>query len=241
MKKLEQFADKILSANSPQEAWEKTISFFESFGFKGAVYGQRRRNVVPTANDIWFSNQLTEWKAAYFKQKDYERDPLFIYAPNLPSQFMTGIHFLPDHAYLTEEDIAVIRRAEEYGLTSGIALRMSREDDPVVKGWNLVSALPRADIEAVNEEFGMLLHICAAIAHHKIGRLENLSQASLTSRERECLLLLAKGFRTARIAEHMSIQAVTVDLHLRNARAKLGARTREQALATAIVTGRIHI
>ncbi|WP_306144815.1 LuxR C-terminal-related transcriptional regulator [Roseibium sp. MMSF_3412] len=118
---------------------------------------------------------------------------------------------------------------------------LAREDDPVVKSWNLVSALSRTDIEAVNKEFGMLLHICAAIAHHKIGRLENLSQASLTSRKRECLSLLAKGFRTARIDEHMSIQAVTVDLHLRNARAKPGARTREQALATAIVTGRIHI
>ncbi|WP_305987651.1 LuxR family transcriptional regulator [Roseibium sp. MMSF_3544] len=241
MMKLEQFADQVLSASSPQSAWNKTVSFFESFGFKGAIYGQRQRDVVPTVNDIWFSDRLADWKAAYFEQKDYERDPLFIYAPNLPSQFMTGIHFLPDHAYLNAEDIAVIRRAQEFGLTSGIALRMSRDEDPVVKGWHLVSSFSRPDIEAINTQFGALLHICAAIAHHKIGRLENLSQASLTTREQECLLLLAKGYRTAMIADHLSIKAVTVDLHLRNARTKLGARTREQALANAIATGLIHL
>lgn len=61
----------------------------------------------------------------------------------------------------------------------------------------------------------------------------------LTPRECEALLRLAQGLRTAQIAHRMGIAPVTVDKHLRQAREKLGARTREQALAFAIRDGLI--
>lgn len=56
----------------------------------------------------------------------------------------------------------------------------------------------------------------------------------LSPREREVLLWLASGLRTAEIAHRMGIEPVTVGLHLQGARRKLGARTREQALAIAL-------
>lgn len=61
----------------------------------------------------------------------------------------------------------------------------------------------------------------------------------LTPRECEALLRLAQGLHTAQIAHRMGIAPVTVDKHLRQAREKLGARTREQALAFAIRDGLI--
>ncbi|MCU0906073.1 MAG: helix-turn-helix transcriptional regulator [Rhodobacteraceae bacterium] len=61
----------------------------------------------------------------------------------------------------------------------------------------------------------------------------------LSPREREVLLWLAAGLRTAQIAHRMGIEPVTVGLHLRGARRKLGARTREQALAIALRDGHI--
>jgi DNA-binding CsgD family transcriptional regulator len=63
----------------------------------------------------------------------------------------------------------------------------------------------------------------------------------LTPREREVLVWLATGLRTTRIADRMGIACVTVNKHLIASRRKLGARTREQALAIAIRDGLITI
>jgi DNA-binding CsgD family transcriptional regulator len=62
----------------------------------------------------------------------------------------------------------------------------------------------------------------------------------LSSRERECLLWLSKGLRNDRIAERLGISNHTVELHLANARRKLQAATREQALAQAVIRGLIE-
>jgi DNA-binding CsgD family transcriptional regulator len=61
----------------------------------------------------------------------------------------------------------------------------------------------------------------------------------LSPRERETLLWLASGLRTAEIAHRMGIEPVTVGVHLAGARRKLRARTREQALAIALRDGHI--
>lgn len=63
----------------------------------------------------------------------------------------------------------------------------------------------------------------------------------LSLREREVLVWLASGLRTAEIAHLMNIKPVTVGLHLQGARRKLNARTREQALAIALRDGHIML
>ena len=59
----------------------------------------------------------------------------------------------------------------------------------------------------------------------------------LTARELDCLSLLAQGYRTVQIADRLNIKPVTVEFHLANVRNKLEAKTREQALVTAIMQG----
>lgn len=60
---------------------------------------------------------------------------------------------------------------------------------------------------------------------------------SLTAREREILTLLADGLNGQAIAEQLFLSPETVRTHVRNATAKLGARTRVQAVAL-VVRGR---
>jgi DNA-binding CsgD family transcriptional regulator len=60
-------------------------------------------------------------------------------------------------------------------------------------------------------------------------------------RERECMTWLAIGLRYDRIAERLGIARPTVELHLLNARRKLGAKTREQALAKAVALGLLDL
>lgn len=67
----------------------------------------------------------------------------------------------------------------------------------------------------------------------KMGHRKNGTD-SLSPREVEVITLLAGGMRTGQISQHLGIRCVTVDLHIRNARKKLNAATREQAVAIAV-------
>jgi DNA-binding CsgD family transcriptional regulator len=53
----------------------------------------------------------------------------------------------------------------------------------------------------------------------------------LSDRERDCLAFMADGRRDKEIADLLGITEATVRFHLDNARRKLGARNRAQAVA----------
>lgn len=63
---------------------------------------------------------------------------------------------------------------------------------------------------------------------------------TLTRREIQCLELLGRGLSNAKIAMTLGISLPTVAMHLVQARRKLGAATREQALLLAFQQGLIH-
>jgi DNA-binding CsgD family transcriptional regulator len=67
------------------------------------------------------------------------------------------------------------------------------------------------------------------------------SDSALTHRERECLEGLALGLTNAGIAKRLGLALPTVAMHLTNARKRLGARTREQAVAQAVSLGLIDL
>jgi PAS domain S-box-containing protein len=65
--------------------------------------------------------------------------------------------------------------------------------------------------------------------------------ATLTAREREVISLLALGATGEEIAEQLNISPDTVRNHVRSAREKLGAKTRAQAIALALLNGEIAV
>jgi DNA-binding CsgD family transcriptional regulator len=60
-----------------------------------------------------------------------------------------------------------------------------------------------------------------------------------TARERQILGMLASGDTDVQIAAKLELSPATVQTHVRNAKAKLGARTRSQAVAMALRDGLI--
>ena len=62
-----------------------------------------------------------------------------------------------------------------------------------------------------------------------------------TRREREVLRMLARGATDGAIARALELSPATVQTHVRNAKAKLGARTRAQAVALALDRGVISL
>lgn len=65
----------------------------------------------------------------------------------------------------------------------------------------------------------------------------NSDTESLTSRELEVLQLLARGRRNAEIAEELVLSIKTVEFHISNILAKLGARSRSEAIRAAYQKG----
>jgi PAS domain S-box-containing protein len=64
---------------------------------------------------------------------------------------------------------------------------------------------------------------------------------ALSPREREVLALLARGLTGEQIAERLVLSPETVRTHIRNAREKLGASTRVEAVTVALLTREIQI
>ena len=116
-------------------------------------------------------------------------------------------------------------------------------------------AVVRARGEVVQVEFsaianvvpGLHLSILAPLGADADLRADGAAQSAegehgepLTKREREVLTALALGRTGAEIATDLFISPETVRKHVRNARAKLGARTRAQAIARALQRGEIR-
>jgi DNA-binding CsgD family transcriptional regulator len=76
---------------------------------------------------------------------------------------------------------------------------------------------------------------------HRVNSGARFGRGGPTPREREVLALLAAGATDEQIAEMLELSPATVQTHVRNAKAKLGARTRAQAVAMALQHDMINV
>lgn len=227
------------TASSPSGVWTCAAAFFEVYGFDRIIYldvGPVRERVMTTMPDAW---------TAHYTERNHARiDPFMRYCAATLDPVGTGIDYLDDHAYLDPRERGFIREAAETGFRAGISCMIRAKGAMGAAGWNLGSTMDRQQLETVFAEQGHVLRLAAHLSHEKLSQSDGAAEAAsraLSVRETECLKWLAGGLRTKEIAERMAIQPITVELHLRNARTKLGARTREHALARALATGVLEL
>ena len=70
---------------------------------------------------------------------------------------------------------------------------------------------------------------------------EHLDQEDLTGRELEVLRLIQDGYRNKQIADQLAIAETTVNFHIKNLVAKLGANDRTHAVTIALRRGLLQI
>lgn len=134
--------------------------------------------------------------------------------------------------------------AAEAGLRSAIVVPLTSPLDPFspVAGMAMGCSMGEAEFGKISREHGATLIGIAHLFHYASIRQVWRDRAGgkpLSPRERDCLQYLSEGQRQAAIAERMGLACVTVELHLRRARAKLGARTLNEAVARALLYGEI--
>lgn len=79
------------------------------------------------------------------------------------------------------------------------------------------------------------------LPHGNSDRFDGVGPPKLSPREIDTLSLLANGHPNYEIAHKLCISETMVQRHLRNARVKLGAKTREEALIIAIKSQQVSI
>lgn len=135
--------------------------------------------------------------------------------------------------------------AGEAGLTAGLLVPLAGPTGSNLPGAAIMlgSGYSEAEFLKLIGSNGMALVALAHLFHagavgELIRRRHNV--APLSARERDCLQLIARGLRVDVIGDRLSIATVTVELHLRGARRKLGAKTTAEAVARALLYQQIQ-
>jgi DNA-binding CsgD family transcriptional regulator len=99
----------------------------------------------------------------------------------------------------------------------------------------------RRDVWSIIEVGDQGIRRMYAYATADAARAATRHNATLTPREREVFELLARGLTAMQIAERLVLSPLTVRTHIQNAKDRLGAKTRMEALSIALKRGEISV
>lgn len=219
--RLDDFLDLVICETDPDQLWTATTRWLAAEGFDKVIH-VRGGDGAPVAKTT-----LGAAFEGHYRDQRYDRhDPFGKYCLTAPGAVATGADYIGDYPYLSDQELEVIRSAGEAGFRAGFS-SVVRRDARGWEAWNIGSSLRRRDVEAIRRARGRDIRLALLAVR---GRLGGPVVAILSARERQCLALIGDGFRIKSIARELGLAEVTVELHLRNARRKLGAKTRDQAV-----------
>ena len=230
------FLTSINRAPTIEEAWGHNVAFMSDLG-------ARHVNVTLNADEedpTLFSTMPCSLKELFLEEVRSDRDPTIAHFRDSSAPCFAGFEFEQDSADLCQFRRNLIEEAFSCGIRSALVFPVSDGANGTLGKFGFNTDLSDRDLTQFHAESGISVHLAAVAVTERIAKLHKSSKTSvvnLTSRERECLLWLARGFRNCRIAERLGVSGVTVEFHLSNACRKLKARTRGQALVRAIQLG----
>lgn len=230
--KLVSAIDMMVCASSTSAVWEAATGYFSAQGFDRLIYADLT-GTNPVVRDT-FPLSFAEF---YTDLCNPENDPFFRHCCATLVPMGTGLDYACEYDDLSPSDRRIIEAARDAGMRAGFSCTFQPTGPKGVGGWNIGSALKRRDVEALRHEIGAELRFAALYAHERMSSLRGRNEPAeikLSMREHDCLAYLAAGMKNQQIAEQLGIKPVTVELHLSRARSRLGAKTREHALAIAL-------
>jgi DNA-binding CsgD family transcriptional regulator len=228
--------DALDRAGSPDECWRIGSGWLAASGVEWCMYTYTAERWEPGGQQrIRYSSLPQTWEEHYKAQAFFRVDPAIPHCAQAVSPMLTGVVPPPRRA------MAAWRLWEDSlsgGFGGGIAIPL-RLPGSQLGGFSLLTGMAGPEFLGWHKDHGRWATLAAHAIDQRIITLAAppVSRPRLSPRERECLTWLAIGLRHDRIAEKLGISRPTVELHLVNARRKLNARTREQALARAVALG----
>ncbi len=229
---LDDFIDALTSAavaspvRASQTIWDLTTAFFADRGFDKLIYLDSRPDAVTMLTTL-----PPAWVSRYHKRGYARIDPFLTHCGATMRPIATGIAYADSHSALSPAQVQMISEASEFGFNAGFSSTIRLHGPGGMTGWNIGSSRGGAEVDRLRALHETDLRL-ASIHAHRVLRACQFN--ALSPREEQCLSLLASGLRTKEIARTLSLSPASVELYLRNARKKLGAATREQAIAIAM-------
>lgn len=183
---------------------------------------------------LLFRDVPARWAAFYDQQNVGVRSP----ALNVARRRLTPFTFVEAFDRLAAEQHEVWEAVREWGWHNGFVVPVHGPNGY----FSYVSiASPERDLNldfATRAEIQMF----ALLAHERCHAISGLAASegalrALSERELECMRWVAEGKTDWEIGLTLAISATTVKFHVNNARRKLGAATRPQAVAMMAVRG----
>jgi DNA-binding NarL/FixJ family response regulator len=140
---------------------------------------------------------------------------------------------------------ALIAIREEFPEARVIILTSSGSDAELQKAMRAGAAAYVLKTTPKNELLTVIRSVCRGhkyVSAEVAARLaEHMGEESLTHRELQVLQLIREGNRNKQIADRLSIAEATVNFHIKNLVAKLGANDRAHAVSIAIRRGLLEV
>lgn len=225
-------------ADTPDAIAEKLLGVTSAFGLTALMAGTVPQPGTPIGRQkdhVLLCDWPVEWLERYVARNYVDHDPIVSRMKQLqaPFQWRDASEIKVDH-----DGEVVMGDAGEFKLKDGLAFPLVTLDGQIV-----MVSLGGEQVEMSGLEFGMI----SLVSTYAIGRAMQLLTAEgrvidhieLTPRERECLKWAAEGKSEWEISQILGISEHTSEKHLLNAKFKLGAVNRVQAVAEAIRRGYI--
>lgn len=215
------------------EVFDEVLNALAGYGFCHGIY-------ITTAQDFTDPCLLTTLPQLY-EHTDPAQDPFLHYCCNSYDISLTGPEYLPDHDYLPPKAKQFVAGARTAGFLSGVGLPMRLSSSERVGGFNLGTALPRAEFEASVLPIIEPIRVFCLIAHRRIEEIMTQSTNrdalvlspsdalnTLTGREREVAYLIASGLSRKECARVCGITPNTVSDYVKAIYRKLQVSNRVQ-------------
>lgn len=228
---------KIVSASSPEGVWKEALPFLEQTGPHRFTLVEAPFSNAPnfyTNKDSWITQEWLDLvRTTSEKAKDF-----FEIAPVAPYLWDAESHVIGLENSATGRTFA--RRIAEAGYKNNLSVPVWGITTRQQGLLSVMTSLEKPDFRTYLCTYYSFLYTVAHIVHARLTFLttqKTRHSIRLSRREKDCLLCLSAGLRNNRIAEKLGVSESTIEFHTVNARRKLSAKTREEAVSKALMMG----
>ena len=234
----QQFAEKAGKARSSEELAHILDAAAREIGYRYFVVHHHVDLQADLPGAVLIHNYPARWAQHFIAARLYENDPLRRASERTVKGFSWSA--ISDLIDITSQDKALFAAARRQGIRDGFTVPVHILGEP---SGSCSFATPVVD--ALSEEQFLLAQLVGVLAFEAgrriVGRheMQCFDGVRLTDRQRQCLVLAAKGKTDWEIARILGISEETASLHLKMARDRYGVSKRLSLAIRALYDGQI--
>jgi DNA-binding CsgD family transcriptional regulator len=241
------FAETLRDIQSSDEYWNICHQALEYYGVKSLCYGtipfkKEAKAVGITQSGFFKSTHSREWLDAVSVELNGSLENDLSVEAIVERSETTLWHDDTQWKDATPGQIAQSDLEDDLGMRVGISFAISDPTNDICSSGIGLSTpdISEREFERYWREHNSQLTQISCLLEHGLRKQHGNILVGLSGREKDCLSYLAIGFRPEEIAFRLRISPKTLETYIFNAKRKLKARTRDNAVAKALILGVIQ-